>query len=408
MTLRQFFTVTIALLVGAAAAPALAADSNSPPITLLIPDRPLATAHPSARWREVESSVDRALAWLAAQQNADGSFPCIDAGQPAVTSLSIMAFLSRGHQPGIGPYGDRINRAIDYVLSCQNADGLISRSNPDTQPPATVSAGAVRSVSVVLTRNPPTYNHAISGLMLSEAYGQITGKRAADTRTAIERALQFTRHLQTIRPKSDADKGGWRYLAPGAPFDSDLSVTAWHLMFLRSAKNAGFNVPDEWVNEAVEFIRRCWDPKTGAFFYGIEPSGNQVVAIRNTIRQETRALAGSGILALSLAGQHQTEMAQAAGNWLLAHPFPNLNEADAQRERFFYATYYCTQAAVQLGGRYTDQIYPQIANVLLTCQLPDGGWPPERSSAPFGRTYSTAFAVLSLTPPYQLLPVYQR
>ncbi len=34
-----------------------------------------------------------------------------------------MAFLSKGHTPGYGPYGDTINRCIDYVKRSQNADG---------------------------------------------------------------------------------------------------------------------------------------------------------------------------------------------------------------------------------------------------------------------------------------------
>ena len=82
------------------------------------------------------------------------------AGQPAVTSLSVMAFLSRGHQPGNGPYGDRLNRAIDFVLSCQLPNGLISlQTNDPSDPLETAQYAAV-------------YNHAISGLMLGEVYGR--------------------------------------------------------------------------------------------------------------------------------------------------------------------------------------------------------------------------------------------
>ena len=45
------------------------------------------------------------LGWLATQQADDGSFPTLPQAQPAVTSLCVLAFLSRGHQPGLGPYG---------------------------------------------------------------------------------------------------------------------------------------------------------------------------------------------------------------------------------------------------------------------------------------------------------------
>ena len=79
-------------------------------------------------------------------------------------------------------------------------------------------------------------------------------------------------------------------------------------------------------------------------------------------------------------------------------------------DKFFYSTYYCSQAAAQLGGRYWEGIYPPLVNALLNSQSPDGSWPVEigHSDSAFGNVYTTAMAVLSLTPPYQLLPVYQR
>jgi len=53
--------------------------------------------------------------------------------------------------------------------------------------------------------------------------------------------------------------------------------------------------------------------------------------------------------------------------------------------------------------------------VLLNSQTAEGSWPPEvggyaptGGEAVFGNIYSSALAVLSLTPPYQLLPLYQR
>ncbi len=68
------------------------------------------------------------------------------------------------------------------------------------------------------------------------------------------------------------------------------------------------------------------------------------------------------------------------------------------------------QAMAQLGGRHWRQFFPALVNVLLRSQQPSGEWPPEPygNDAMFGNAYTTAMAVLSLTPPLQLLPVYQR
>src|SRR5260221_8019653 len=146
-----------------------------------------------------------------------------------------MAFLSRGHQPGAGAYGQGINKAIDFVLSCQRSDGLFSY-----QEPGPVHEDKQASHTAI-------YNHAISGLMLGEVYGQVNGARAKNVKIAIERALKYSLELQS-RPKTARDKGGWRYLwVFPSGVDSDLSVTGWQLMFLRSAKNAEFKVPEQAV-----------------------------------------------------------------------------------------------------------------------------------------------------------------
>jgi len=347
---------------------------------------PLAAVLPAAQWRKVENAVDKGLAWLASRQAANGSFPTLPQGQPAVTSLAIMAFLSRGHQPGVGPYGEPINRAIDFVIACQMPDGLFSY-----QPPAPVFQRRQASHTA-------SYNHGISGLMLAEVYGQVEGRRSEAVRQAIEKALQFTRVLQ-IRPKPAEDRGGWRYLRLNGAPDSDLSVTAWQLMFLRSARNSEFTVPEPYVEEATAFVRRCWEERAGGFTYAALGNGEDGTG---------RGLTGAGIVSLAMAGQHETKMAQAAGDWLLAHPYRRYGETLGGHDKFIYSTFYCSQAAAQLGGRYWQQLYPPMADLVLTAQRPDGSWPSEADLAMFGDELTTALAVLTLTPPYQLLPVYQR
>ena len=366
--------------------------------------RSLVSAISPARWQQVEKSVDRGLAWIASQQSSDGSFNTLPSGQPAITSLATMAFLSRGHQPGLGPYGERLNRAVDFVLSCQRSNGLIT-----LLPPGPVHEDKQPSHNAV-------YNHAISALMLGEVYGQVSGPRAMAVKHAIEGALRFSHAFHHVRPKPPIDQGGWRYLHinPDDPPDSDLSVTGWHLMFLRSAKNAEFDVPQDDVDEGIAFVRRMWNPTSGAFSY----SSDRLEAHSYMPAAHSRGMVGAGILCLSLAGQHQTPMALAAGDWLLAHPYRGFGDLASTSDRFFYGAYYSSQAMMQLGGRYWDQFYPTVVNALLGGQSADGSWPTEvrstmfvpraASEAVFGNVYTSALAVLSLTPPYQLLPIYQR
>jgi len=372
--------VATALLLGVANLLHAESAATTPPGA----SESLASALSPQAWTLIEQSIDRALVWLAKQQDSDGSIDAPDSAQPAATSLTVMAFLSKGHVPGEGPYGRALDKAIDFVLRCQQSDGLLACSGAGSR-----SNGKTAN-----------YNHAIAGLMLTEVYGMTDRSRAAKLKPAIVNALNFTRRNQTLPKGYPGDQGGWRYLYSDTYGDSDLSVTAWQLMFLRSAKNAEFDVPKQYVDEAIGYVRRCWQESQGVFYY--KKSGSE--------SRWSRGMVGAGILSLAMAGQHDTAIAQRAGDWLLNYPFRGFGERIGSGDRFFYSTYYCSQAMAQLGGRHWKQFFPNLANVLLRSQQSSGEWPPEPYGADrsFGNTYTTAMAVLSLTPPLQLLPVYQR
>ena len=85
------------------------------------------------------------------------------------------------------------------------------------------------------------YNHGIAGLTLSELYGTRGPDDAGRMQQAIQRAVRATLEMQRWRKDQDIDIGGWRYVDDFNHEDSDLSITGWQLMFLRSARNAGFD-----------------------------------------------------------------------------------------------------------------------------------------------------------------------
>lgn len=337
------------------------------------------------QWQGVDTSVDRALAWLLTQQQRDGSFLTLPAGQPGITSLAVMAFLSAGHLPGEGPYGQQLERAIDFVLRTQHPNGLFSYVRP--------RGGIVNSNAT----HAAEYNHPIAGLMLGEVYGMCRDDLNQRIHPSIERGLAWTIGRQRVRKSRPGDQGGWRYY--GNWNSSDLSITAWQIMFLRSAKNAQFDVPHGPLKEAMGYVERCFDPRTGVFLYETRNV--------NSLPYISRGMVGGGILTLSLAGEHHNPMARQAGEWLLRHSFQNYNQGN---EAYHYAAYYASQAMFQLGGKYWEGFYPQFSQTLLQAQRRDGSWDSERSSNgnKFGRAYTTSLVVLALTTPYQLLPIYQR
>src|ERR1019366_5856793 len=110
---RKILMLVGLLVVACRSAPAAGADEAARPVVRGAGTRPLAAVLPPAKWQQVADGVDRALAWLSTQQAVDGSFPTLPAGQPAVTSLCVLAFLSRAHQPTVGLHERRLSRAID-------------------------------------------------------------------------------------------------------------------------------------------------------------------------------------------------------------------------------------------------------------------------------------------------------
>jgi hypothetical protein len=319
---------------------------------------PAAGAQPSSRDR-VGRGIDRALSFLRRMQEPDGAWQA-HGKNPAVTGLAVMAFLSAGHVPGDGPYGDTVTQGIRWVVRAQQPNGLI----------ATVGGHEM-------------YHHGISTLMLAEVAGMADGKLGMEVRQRLEKAVKIILKAQRT---SGPHRGGWRYRVNG--YDADMSVTGWQLLALRAAKNLGCDIPPERIDIAVDYIKRCREPRTGGFCY--MPGGSLTVPCT-----------GTGILGLEICGKdrHHTPEALQAGSYLIKHAL-RWNES-----HFFYTVYYCSQATFQLGNNYWSYFRPQLHKVLLENQGSNGSWV---GSDGYGANYGTAMAVLALTVEYRYLPIYQR
>ena len=115
----------------------------------------------------VDKAVDRALAFLQSTQLADGGWTANGGGaNPAATSLSVMAFLSAGHVPGEGRYGETVEKGIRNVLKAQKENGLIATEGGQEM-----------------------YQHGISTLMLAEVAGMTDGKLGQEIRKKLVKAV---------------------------------------------------------------------------------------------------------------------------------------------------------------------------------------------------------------------------
>lgn len=399
----SIFRTMLLLLFSIVSTDSILAQTETEPRTAPNPD--LLTEE---QWQQVDVAVTRGLQWLAKQQQDDGSFEAIDRGQPAVTSFCVMAFLAQGESPVDGKYQQQLAKAIEYISDQQKPNGLLALVAPGAVP---IPRDELSVEGAVVVSEPnyvgvtATYNHAISALALCEAYGQCTPEQSEKLAPVIEKAIVATLEMQQWKGKERRQVGGWRYVTRHGSGDSDLSVTGWQLMFLRSARDAGFDVPKESIDAAVKYVDNCFVKKDSRQVHSYAPGWNHAI---------TRAMAGAGILALAHAGKHDSPEAVASGEWILKHDFKNYDEeivlygAGWQGNRYHYGAVICTQGMYQLGGKYWDRFFPLLVEALLANQQEAGAWLTEGKDEAYGSCYSTSLSVLSLSVPSQMLPIFQR
>ena len=308
---------------------------------------------------EVDTIYERGLAWLAANQTAEGTWTGGQAG-PGVDGICLMAFLAGGEDPNFGKYAPNIRRAIRAIMGKQNAEtGYIPES---------------------------MYHHGFSMLALSEAYGAVdesTLWEGAKAPRTIAEAIQLAiRCAATAQKKSRWS--GWRY-APDAT-DADTSVTGAVLMGLMAARNAGMDVPDEVINGAMEYMRRSTG-KEGSVAYtgGLGGMGGSM------------NLTAVATLVGAVSRSKETEQFQ-AGLKRLTENLEGGNQGVQGYAEYF--RYYMAQALFQ--GDYTSwkKWNDGVVRELHDSQSDDGSFQ--------NGGYSTAMSLLAVALNYRFLPIYER
>lgn len=329
----------------------------------------------------VDASLAEASKYLLAHQDLDprskayGSISNRERNETAMTALSLLALASVGHQPADpSPEGKAMKLALDYVLrpDVQDTDGYFGKTDGSRM-----------------------YGHGITTLMLAEMSGMaMNDEQDVLLRTRLRKALDLILRAQRV-PKGDQQRGGWRYTPSSG--DSDMSVTVWQTMALRAARNAGFEIPKESIDDAVRYIKRSYEPegekrgaKRGGGF-GYQGRGRDI------------STTSEGLLALLVCGDYDSEEVRGAADRLL-------NEGIERGERwFFYTTYYYAQSMYQRGGRYAEEGRKVVSQLLLPIQERDGSWEGRGGEEKGGgRVYATSMAMLSLAVKNHFLPIYQR
>lgn len=278
---------------------------------------------------EVEDAVQRALAWLATEQNEDGSWGRSYRG--AMTGFAVLCFLGHGDTPESPAHGRVVKAGIQFLtrLSAKNR-GLISER------PAS---------------NASCYEHGIATYALGEAF-LMAGFGQKDLLPVIE---AFERGVQVILD-GQTEAGGWlyRYQKGGR---GDVSVTGWQYQALKIAHQTRLHFAglEERIERMEHFLLSMRGPR-GGFGY-TEP-------------EDRASLTGAGVLGLQLFHPQEHRIMIIEGLQVILD--------SNQRKRWpgvdIYAWYYNTQATFNFGGSAWESWSVGFQKALLENQLPEGCW----------------------------------
>ena len=217
---------------------------------------------------EIDDAIQDGLAWLASQQNADGS---VGSGYGlANTSLAVLAFQNEGHFAGGGSvYSDEVEKGLDYIFTFGHKININNQTvgysgrndNPDTNG---------NSQGIYFRQYTYMYETGIvmQALVASSTPNRVvsTGELAGMTyREVMEDLVDFCAWAQI---DGTSGRGGWRYeyfnneTGPG-----DNSVAQWPVLGLVAAEQWGINAPQFVKDEMQHWVTYIQDPVTGASGY---------------------------------------------------------------------------------------------------------------------------------------------
>ena len=340
-----------------------------------------------------EAAIELGLAFLARQQQEDGSWTLHGIAEDnrqranrlssdtAATGLAILAFQGAGYNHKEFKYSGQLHSAISWLMDHQQDTGELY----------VYTDNASDSVCRL-------YSHGIATLALAEAYGMTQDE---EIRLSVQLALDYIAESQHER------LGGWRY-RPGS--EADTSVTGWMMMAMQSAKLAGVETDKKTWDGIKRWLRLARSPsKENLFRYN--PEALDRPETRHG-RDASPCMTAVGLLMHVYLGWDRRDPRLTDGaDYILQH----LPDDTTITKRDTYYWYYATQIIRHIGGKSWEKWHGALHPLLVGSQIKDGdmagSWDPlnpvpDRWGAQAGRLYVTAMNLLSLEVDYRLLPLH--
>jgi hypothetical protein len=312
---------------------------------------------------DVQQSVSRALAYLSRQQQPDGSFTGFDETSPRglPAALALLAFLSNGHTPTEGRYALTVHNVIDYLVRYFPEDEDFGRSD---------GSG--------------TRGQALITIALSQACGTDHDRNQRQQIRAM-----LGRALTAIVKAQDPQTGGWAMDGRGPP---QLQATALMVLALRSLDDAGIPAPPSTTTRAADFARSCLAKDRRGF-------------VERGAGQPTPLSTSAGVIVLLSSG------AAKPADWTEALGASAKKGFDPNAPDALTSIYLGAVAARLCGGAGFGAAWNPLRDVFQSKlkQSEDGSWlPPHAPPIGTGAVEATSLAVMTLTMPNRVLPLYGR
>lgn len=341
--------------------------------------------------RKTEEAVDAGLRWLVKQQNKDGSWsirgPYSDGivekidNRPAATALALLAFQGAGNTRSSGKYSAVVSKGWKWLLKQQRADGCFT---PEQHFYAALF-----------------YTHALCTIALCEL---ITLEKKGNS--ALRKQAQLA--VDYLLEGQDPKLGGWRYVPRE---ESDLSVTGWCLMALRTSEMAGLKVPQRHYAAIEDFLNRVSYDDGAGFVYQLDRNG------KISDSEKRPSMTATGLMCRKYLGVESNDEALIRGAQYLTEPenlihFPNSQQEEKNFSSNVYG-WYSTSMALKGLGPYNK--YWRKWNAAMSTELPKwqeaenspeaGSWNPQFDEYGFGggRLYVTCLSILCLEVYYRHL-----
>lgn len=315
-------------------------------------------------------SVDRALAWLTAAQNSDGSWGDNPGapGEIGNTCIATLALLNTGDTPSRGKYGRRIRRALEWVTRRARGYGVDN---------------TVLDTATLLQRK---LGQNIDLYLVALLYSQTLGMTvdAAETDRMQAELRQMVDRIAALQQPN----GAWE-----TSYEPMLTtISAW--LALRQAHAAGVAVHHASAEKVVRYLEtECLERETGIFRE--ERWGNRMRFV--TQAGALRVLYGMA--------RGRTPEAQLATQVLVRMQFDQ-DVGGRQGGEEFLGALFATQALhIERDDNYA-RWYDKTVKALARCQNADGSWVGHHCIT--GRVFCTACSIMAMSTPNKLLPMIER